>query len=629
MSGTGVEGRRLGARAGRRAAALALTTALAVPAGAGAFDPATEARNYAKISERHQHVVLTPEFQARLAQQTAQDNLDQLQIQAEELAAEPADRRNFAGNVCFQRKEQCAGDVRFYDWNGTAGIRTPVLYTARSGATISGNVWATEGGPAKRPGIVVTSGSVQAPETLYWGLAATLAKNGYVVLTYDVQGQSRSDTFGEGPDENEGVPSQAGQPFFDGTEEGLDFLLSTPADPYVPRESCGNANEGTGTSHAAKQERRVAAGLNAAYNPFADLVDPSRIGIAGQSLGAGAVSYIGQIDPRVDAIVGWDNLRAPSTRPECPSGSSPRPEDPAIAKPALGVSNDYGITQTPYTSDPDPQAKNAAFLDYRAAGVDSMQVNIRGGTHFEAAFIPGSFTPVPLGAATLRGNDLAAWYTTAWFDKYVKCPGTANPLACEEDADERLMTDRWRDDAPGEAVDAAGDPNVFSFYFRSRFDFVDASGDRQACDDMRTGCPNMAPDDRPVPYSFVADAYRADDPDDPEPGGVRCSLPQRGGDGADTPETLPPTDSGDAIRGGGGNDRLRGGAGDDCLYGEAGDDDLNGEGGEDRVAGGAGRDRLKSVDGEPDRVRCGAGRDVAIVDDLDRTRSRCERVVIR
>src|SRR4029079_18323060 len=111
------------------------------------------------------------------------------------------------------------------------------------------------------------------------------AKAGYIVLTYDVQGQGRSDTFGEDPDRQEGVPSQQGQPFYDGTEDALDFLLSTPSNPYNPRPSCGNANGDTGTDHSPKQERRVAAGLNAAFNPMHDLIDPSRIGIAGHSLG--------------------------------------------------------------------------------------------------------------------------------------------------------------------------------------------------------------------------------------------------------------------------------------------------------------------------------------------------------
>jgi hypothetical protein len=36
----------------------------------------------------------------------------------------------------------------------------PVLFTARDGATLFGHIWATVAGPAKRPGIVITNGSV-------------------------------------------------------------------------------------------------------------------------------------------------------------------------------------------------------------------------------------------------------------------------------------------------------------------------------------------------------------------------------------------------------------------------------------------------------------------------------------
>src|SRR4029077_1378861 len=142
-------------------------------------------------------------------------------------------------NLCASRQNECAGDVRFYDWQKDGyGLMHPVLFTARDGATLSGTVWRPKAGPERRPGIVITTGSVQAPETMYWGLAATLAKHGYVVLTYDVQGQGRSDTLGEAPDQQEGVPSQAGEPFYDGTEDGLDFLLSTPSQPYATRPSC-------------------------------------------------------------------------------------------------------------------------------------------------------------------------------------------------------------------------------------------------------------------------------------------------------------------------------------------------------------------------------------------------------
>ena len=368
----------------------------------------------------------------------------------------------------------------------------------------------------------------------------------------------------------------------------------------------------------------MADGLNAAYNPCWELVEPDRVGVAGQSLGAAAVSFVGQKDPRVDAIVGWDNLRNAEKSSDCASAPASR-EDATITKPALGVSNDYGISQTPFTSDPDPEDKTGAFQEYKAAGVASMQVNVRGGTHFEAAFIPGSFTPVPLGAATLRGNDLAAWYTTAWFDKYVKCPGAANPTACEESADARLLSDRWRDDAPGEAVDSNADPNVFSFYFRSRFDFVDAGGAEQICDDMRAGCSNMAPDGGPVPYSFVADAFDTSD-EGGGGGGESCVLPQQGTDGRDTPQTLPPTDAGDAIRGGKGGDRLKGGKGDDCLYGQKSRDRLRGDEGDDLVSGGSGRDRVSGGAGA-DTLKCGQGRkDVAKADANDTVSAKCEIV---
>src|SRR5205823_4203623 len=126
----------------------------------------------------------------------------------------------------------------------------------------------------------------QADEQMYWYAAQALAKAGYVVLTWDPQGQGQSDTFGQSPDRFEGVPAQTdGRPFFDGTEDAINFFLSTPSHPYEPLRSCS-----TGTSHAPKQNRRAAAGLDAAYNPYSAKLDPSRLGIAGHSYGAAGVS---------------------------------------------------------------------------------------------------------------------------------------------------------------------------------------------------------------------------------------------------------------------------------------------------------------------------------------------------
>src|SRR4051812_44185408 len=89
----------------------------------------------------------------------------------------PADpEREFESDLCWNLNDGCAGDVRLYDWESNGyGIVKTVLFTARNGATLSGHVWATKAGPERRPGIVITNGSVHADERLYWYAAQTLA----------------------------------------------------------------------------------------------------------------------------------------------------------------------------------------------------------------------------------------------------------------------------------------------------------------------------------------------------------------------------------------------------------------------------------------------------------------------
>ncbi|HEX6548590.1 MAG TPA: hypothetical protein VF134_07615 [Candidatus Dormibacteraeota bacterium] len=454
-----------------------------------AYDPAAEARNYAKTQER-QTIYDTPAYQAQLRTQSAQNTIAANQAQA----GDP--ERNFIGHVCATESDGCAGDVRLYQWQSAGyGTVQKVLFTARSGATVSGHVWATRAGPAKRPGIVITNGSLQADEQLYWFVAQALAKAGYVVLTSDPQGQGQSDEFGEAPDQREGEPAQTdGRPFFDGTEDALNFFLSTPAARYEPVPSCS-----TGTSHAPKQDRRVAAGLDTAFNPFWSLLDRSRIGLAGHSYGASGVSYIGQWDPRVKAVVAFDNLGPPDPNRDFNGGpiEQPCPSNPAaravvpITKPALGMSADYFLTPTPYTSDPDPMAKSQESLAYTAAGVDTGEIVIRGGTHYEFSWIPNHAF-----GATLRGADLVAWYATAWFDRYVK----GDPEALR-----RLLTERWQADALEAAIDLGHDGNLYSFYYRSRLDVATPGGGRFDCEDLRRGCPAMvAHDGWPGTYSYLA-----------------------------------------------------------------------------------------------------------------------------
>ena len=454
------------------AAACALAAALVVAAAAHAFDPSVEAQNYNKGQER-QTIYDTPQY-SQLLFQVSQQNEQEAYMDS---INDP--ERQFETDLCARGDNGCAGDARLYDWGPKGyGIVRPVLFTARNGATISGHVWATKAGPARRPGIVITNGSVQAPERVYWYAAQTLAKAGYIVLTWDPQGQGLSDTQGESPDQSEGTPAQSdGRPFFDGTEDAVNFFLSTPTHPYEPVPSCNS-----GTSHVPKQDRRVKAGLDAGYNPLWSEVDSSRLGLAGHSYGAAGVSYIGQWDPRVKAVVAWDNLAAPNPN-QATGASGGGPEEkgcvnpanrtvPPIAKPALGMSADYFIPPEPNTKDPDPLAKSTESRAYSKLGVDTGELIIRGGTHYDFDWVPNPGFP-----ATLRGAVMIDWYTTAWFDKYLKGDCTA---------DQRLLTDRWRHDGEEAAIDQPNhDGNMFSFYYRSRLDFHLANGRRYDNENLR------------------------------------------------------------------------------------------------------------------------------------------------
>ncbi len=130
-----------------------------------------------------------------------------------------------------------------------------------------------------------------------------------------------------------------------------------------------------------------------------------------------------------------------------------------LTKPALGMSADYFLPPAPNTSQPDPEAKAAESVKHSNAGVDSGEIVIRGGSHLDFSWIPN-----PAFGASLRGADEIAWYTTAWFDKYVK------------------------------------GGNMFSRYYRSRLDIGLAGGGRFDCEEIR---PDAM---RPAPPSTYPDA---------------------------------------------------------------------------------------------------------------------------
>jgi dienelactone hydrolase len=335
-------------------------------------------------------------------------------------------------------------------WDGTRGQIKRVAWTNRYGALIRGDVFAPLPGArdpytGKRlkppyPGVVITTGSIQGSERMYWWLAQDLAERGYVVLTYDVQGQGTSETF---PHENDqvnalpfcnpfaepqnleqygcpGVPAQQASNFVYGTQDALSFFLSTPGKPYKNR----NASD---------------AHVND-FNPYWKLFDRRRdrrtvtrgrttkVGIIGHSLGAFAVSYVQGIDSRVQTAVALDKLSAGSDRA---GSTSVPPVKPVV--PALGIQSEYGFTVNPYfmnngssltpqpappNQGPDPKRELATgFAKWKEAGVDSMMIVPRASTHLE-------YTDIAyVMPASRYGQALSSVYTQAWLDRYLKHKG--------------------------------------------------------------------------------------------------------------------------------------------------------------------------------------------------------------
>lgn len=298
-----------------------------------------------------------------------------------------------------------------------AGSHERIHVLNRWGAKLTADLW----GPPdlftageRRPVVVITTGSIQANARMYFWAAQTLAEAGYVAITYDVQGQGESETFGHrdtgqiwcgAVDQSDlpvflreigpcpGFPFQQPANFGGGAVGMHNFALSTPQDPWEHHSA------GTGT---------------APFNPWHEYVDGTRVGAAGHSFGAAAVSFL-QAHPEllrepVKAIVAWDGLSTCQTRSDCQPSNVNAP-----LVPALDLRNDYFFAWLTILSPPNPQNSLDAFDHWREAGVDTATIALRGGTHMEYTSVPNNI----LGA-TRYGQDLAAHYTLAWFDRYLR-----------------------------------------------------------------------------------------------------------------------------------------------------------------------------------------------------------------
>lgn len=404
----------------------------------------------------------------------------------------------------------------------TGGIVLPVSFTSTDGAVLRGNIWMPPPGTptlkgGRYPGVVITDGSIQAYQQLYYWAAEGLAQYGYEVMTFDVQGQGDSDLLPSSclPNLTEllsgslcpGVPYQQNYNFYQGTEDALNFFLSTPAHPY-----------------------------GGSFNPGYRSVNRGDVAIAGHSLGAAAVSWVGQCDRRVKAVVAWDDLY-PVTMSHCAANVTIPVADRAarMHAPALATTNDYEFNVQPQGTVPNPNGSSngggldgtSGYLSLAQHGIDSEIVSIRNGTHLTYSYVPYVFPSNEIG------ERVAFYYTLAWLDEYLR--GGRDALLPRWDTAYRRLTtlgkfDRSADyndnridrraadisygagtySASGAIADptdpAAGNVpyeirgipirDTLSFYYYSEYSLHNPTVKRhrlRRCSDMLAGCPAKQP----------------------------------------------------------------------------------------------------------------------------------------
>ena len=438
-------------------AAVTAAAALQAPASASGPEPGTpehQARDTQNIADGYGRQtgpggqLSNPAYLPALATQVPLESLGLLLEQA----AQPG-HPSITPGVVFPGWN--VGNPLRAGWNGTRGISRRVAFTNKYGALLRGTVYRPKPGAVDPytgrtlrgpfPGVVITTGSVQGSEGMYRWLAQDLAERGYVVLTYDVQGQGSGETFPHQdggptnalpfcnpfaePEDGEmsgcpGVPAQQLSNFTVGTRNALGFFTSTPAKPY--------ANPLRGDAQVDE--------FNPFWRSFDRSPDPrpftrgrtTRVAIVGHSLGAAAVSVVQEDDRRVAAVVGLDKLSGGQGAGELATGAKP-------VVPGLAVQSEYGFTVSPWflsggsslspqpsPEGPDPRReRRTGFEPWRRAGVDTMLVVPRASTHLD-------YTDIPLVLPASRwGQALTSRYVQGWLDHYLKHRDTRSVLLAQ------------------------------------------------------------------------------------------------------------------------------------------------------------------------------------------------------
>lgn len=289
-----------------------------------------------------------------------------------------------------------------FGWEGTYRSQEAWFPSRQSGAMLYGTLFAPplSAGAGPFPGVVILPGSLVGIQSQYAWAGRYLASHGYVALTADPQGVGKSQSVGScyvgsppsgssvGP--CPGVPYQQTSNWEDAGESALDYFLS-------------------------------------AKNPYGSVVNHSRIGMAGHSLAARAISYLQGVDKRIGAVVAWDNLASndegdagsPTTGPPVSSVGglqAPGSGNPVVPRvPAMGQASESGSQ----TASPGSTIKKTAFNLWRSRGVASMELDFAGSAHLDWGQYTEEGQTYNTAAHSLEVETFA-YYTVAWFDRFLK-----------------------------------------------------------------------------------------------------------------------------------------------------------------------------------------------------------------
>jgi dienelactone hydrolase len=218
----------------------------------------------------------------------------------------------------------------------------------------------------------------------YQWSARDLAGHGYVAFTIDPRGAGKS-----------------------GEDAG------DACGPGPPAPSCATTrNNAKRDDYLDALESGIAFALSSA-GPYHAIIDPNEIGAAGHSAGADTLSYQQGVEPRLKAIVAWDNLISSTTGDQGNANCSNQPT--VLVKPRVPALGEASETCSSLVG---PDAKKTGYELWRKHGIPAMEVVFAGTQHTDWA----QEDNVPGTAATGTQQQLHdfEYYTRAWFDLYLR-----------------------------------------------------------------------------------------------------------------------------------------------------------------------------------------------------------------